>query len=140
MPAVVSAPSPSRQPSSIWIAVLQAIGAVLFCLVCVGFESAARYLGFRAEAIPFPQVYWLLVTVMTVLGALLILTMIIMLVPFCLYFWMTVRYPSLWRQIREVNADRAELNDTSHSVIRLVGLTVGGLVLLWPVYRIWFMG
>ena len=73
---------------------------------------------------------------MTLFGALVVLSAIVMLVPLALFLWVSLRYPSAWRQIKESNADRVELNGTNGDFILAAGLFVGGAVLLWPAFQI----
>jgi hypothetical protein len=118
---------------------VQALIAVAFSVLYLGLETMGRHLGFPQQPMPFREVYWLFVAVMTAVGGLVALSVIVMLIPIGLLLWVQLRHPTAWRQMRQLNPDRVELNVSSQLIV-IGGLLFGCVMFLWPAFRIWFLG
>jgi hypothetical protein len=117
---------------------LQALAIIGFALLCLGVEVGARKLGFPSEPAPFRHIYWLMVAIMTLLGVMVVLASPLLLLSILPALWMSIAYPSRWRQIQQhLERHGHSIGITIWELLPGLALLVGGLLLCWPALRVW---
>lgn len=136
MPTVISGPSARPAPLSLRDCLLMLLTAVGFAILCLALESWTRALGFPTASLFERVIYWSYVASMSALGALLVIATPFLMLSSLPFMWLRLTRPHEFARIQRY------LDANGHTIsywqfLPALGMSIGGLMLLWPVVRLW---